>query len=1203
MLQYESWRKRDKSGTTQMIQLSEIKPGIRLTGIIPNETVDVIAVTPFGDDAVDLVYRTVSGGLGQQMLYADNLESVSIETAHLHWQFDADAGKARLASEAYRIKLAHLFDPHLAVHTSLIQTLPHQITAVYGDMLPRQPLRFLLADDPGAGKTIMTGLLIKELKVRGDLNRCLIVCPGNLVEQWQDELYSRFQLEFDILTNDRIESSVRGNAFIDTSLCIARLDKLARDEEIQQKLKASDWDLVVCDEAHKMSATISGNEERRTKRYNLGMLLSGITRHFLLLTATPHNGKDDDFQLFMRLLDNDRFAGRNRGRNEINAQDLMRRLVKEQLLTFEGKPLFPERIAYTLNFDLSPQERRLYDEVTGYVQNGFNKAMEALDPGRAHAVGFALTILQRRLASSPEAIYQSLRRRRERLKRVLDEIDKHAYPAPHVKDFSDDDWDDLDDAPEEEINEVEDSFVDEATAARSRAELVNEINWLSELEALAHELRNSGVDHKWEQVSKTLQDNKLMYEPNGSREKIIIFTEHRDTLNYLASKISNMLGNPESVVVIRGGMRRDERKRIEESFRNDPTVSVLVATDAAGEGINLQRAHLMINYDLPWNPNRIEQRFGRVHRIGQREVCHLWNLVAMETREGDVFHRLFEKLERERQALGGRVFDVLGKVSFGDRPLRDLLKEAIFYGNRPEVRARLDRVIDEALDRKELERLLEERSLAGQSLGLQQVNEIRESMERIEARRLQPHYIESFFSGAYQKMKGQIRKRGDNRYSLPHVPVRLRERRSPTGVPYPIAREYELITFEKQSINITGKPEAVLVCPGHPLLSALIDEVLESGQEILKRGTIFIDDTERGDNDRLLFYIEDIIEDGRKDSAGRAVKISHRLHFVEMSGNGEVIAAGYAPYLDYTRPTEEEYTFLQKLIAEKAWWGRNAEQLARDYAVRNLLPAHLVEVKDLRIRYVNKVEGEVIQRLNAEIAYWDAEAGKLYDQAAQGKVNARLNADRFRERVNDLERRLKLRLEELAQERNIVSKPPTVLGGAWVVPRRMLSEAISQGVKRQTSPDGRALVERIAMETVMAIEEKLGYQPEDVSRQKVGYDIVSRTNDNKLRFIEVKGRHAAAGTVTVTHNEMVTAANKPDDTYLAVVETDDNKRRVTYYLHWNRQSPGFADVNHTIHLDKLRQIAEVVLEQEFCVATSASPEIKACDRDKSGVYT
>jgi hypothetical protein len=555
----------------------------------------------------------------------------------------------------------------------------------------------------------------------------------------------------------------------------------------------------------------------------------------------------------------------------------------------------------------------------------------------------------------------------------------------------------------------------------------------------------------------------------------------------------------------------------------------------------------------------------------------------METREGDVFHRLFEKLERERQALGGRVFDVLGKVNFGDKPLRDLLKEAIFYGNRPEVRARLDKVIDDALDRKELERLLDERSLAGQSLGIKQVNEIREDMERIEARRLQPHYIESFFTDAYQGMKGQLRKRGDSRYSLPHVPQKLRERRSPLGVPYPIAREYEAITFDKQCINITGKPEATLICPGHPLLSALIDEVLDSGQELLKRGTIFIDDTGRMEQDRLLFYIEDVIEDGRKDSAGRPVKISHRLHFVEMTRDGNVVSAGYAPYLDYTSPTEAEYPILQKLIVSKAWWGQDAERLARDYAVRNLMPSHLAEVRDRRIRYVNKVEQEVKKRLNAEIAYWDAQAGKMYDQAAQGKTNAQLNADRFKERVNELERRLRLRLDELAQERNIISKPPTVLGGAWIVPRAMMNEArTASGLARYSfTPEGRELVEQIAVKVIMAIEEGFGNVPEDVGKQKIGYDVVSKTKDENLRFIEVKGRQAGSGSVTVTHNEMVTAANKPDNTYLAVVEVDGNRRHVTYYLHWNKQVPGFADVSHTIELDKLRQVADVVLEKDI----------------------
>src|SRR6202522_1861169 len=291
-------------------------------------------------------------------------------------------------------------------------------------MLPRQPLRFLLADDPGAGKTIMAGLFIKELIARGDLQRCLVVCPGSLAEQWQDELYRRFHLPFEILTNDRLESARTGNWFLETNLAIARLDKLSRNEDVQQKLAAPDcrWDLVVCDEAHKMSATVFGGETKYTKRYHLGQLLSTLTRHFLLMTATPHNGKEADFQLFMALLDGDRFEGRFRdGVHVADASDLMRRMVKENLLKFDGTPLFPERIAYTVPYKLSDPEARLYKYVTEYVRTEFDRAEKLQNDKRAGTVGFALTILQRRLASSPEAIYQSLRRRKERLESRLNE--------------------------------------------------------------------------------------------------------------------------------------------------------------------------------------------------------------------------------------------------------------------------------------------------------------------------------------------------------------------------------------------------------------------------------------------------------------------------------------------------------------------------------------------------------------------------------------------------------------------------------------------------------------------------------------------------------------------------------------------------------------------------------------------------------------
>ena len=409
-----------------MAALESLTSGALVLGVASDGPAEVVSVRWYGDSAVELTYKTPATGLvGSRLLYRDDEPSLEVLERGLPWSFDGDGNLFRLVSEAQRIRLAHLFDPVLAVHTSIVDPLPHQITAVYDSMLPRQPLRFLLADDPGAGKTIMAGLLIKELIARGDLERCLVVCPGSLAEQWQDELYRRFQLPFEIMTNDKLEAARTGNWFSETPLAIARLDKLSRDENVQALLRARDggWDLVICDEAHKMSASFFGGEIKYTKRHRLGQMLSTRTRHFLLMTATPHNGKEEDFQLFMALLDGDRFEGRFRdGVHTADVSDLMRRMVKERLFKFDATPLFPERRAYAVPYKLSDGEARLYREVTDYVKVEFNRAEALQSDKRAGTVGFALTILQRRLASSPEAIYQSLRRRKERLESRLREL-------------------------------------------------------------------------------------------------------------------------------------------------------------------------------------------------------------------------------------------------------------------------------------------------------------------------------------------------------------------------------------------------------------------------------------------------------------------------------------------------------------------------------------------------------------------------------------------------------------------------------------------------------------------------------------------------------------------------------------------------------------------------------------------------------------
>jgi SNF2 family DNA or RNA helicase len=497
-----------------MSKLEDLKPNASVRGILPNSLVTVVNVQWFGSEALELTYKTPTGNVANELLYRHDEMRIEVVELGRPWSFDGDGSLFRLVSEANRIRLAHLFDPVLAVHTSVVEPLPHQITAVYEAMLPRQPLRFLLADDPGAGKTIMAGLLIKELIVRGDLQRCLVVCPGSLAEQWQDELYRRFHLPFEILTNDKLEAARTGNWFLETNLVIARLDKLSRNEDVQEKLKTPDcrWDLIVCDEAHKMSATFFGGEIKYTKRYRLGQLLSTLTRHFLLMTATPHNVKEEDFQLFMALLDGDRFEGRFRdGVHAADVSDLMRRMVKENLLKFDAKPLFPERMAYTVPYKLSDAEAQLYKEVTDYVREEFNRAEALQNDKRAGTVGFALTILQRRLASSPEAIYQSLRRRRERLESKLRELELLqrgggiAQPlATTGPQLDAEDLDDLEDAPDSEVENAEEEILDQATAARTIFELKGELETLKRLEELALRVSRSGEDKKWRELASLL---------------------------------------------------------------------------------------------------------------------------------------------------------------------------------------------------------------------------------------------------------------------------------------------------------------------------------------------------------------------------------------------------------------------------------------------------------------------------------------------------------------------------------------------------------------------------------------------------------------------------------------------------------------------------------------------------------------------------
>ena len=907
------------------------------------------------------------------------------------------ASLLRLVTEANRIKLAHYFDPYLAIHTSLVDPLPHQITAVYGEMLPRQPLRFLLADDPGAGKTIMAGLLIKELIARSDLERCLVVAPGSLVEQWQDELGEKFSLEFDILSRDMIETSRSGNVFNDRNRLIARLDVLARNEDLQQKLASStEWDLIICDEAHRMSASYFGGDVKYTKRYQLGQQLGQVCRHLLLMSATPHNGKEEDFQLFMALLDGDRFEGRFRdGVHYADSADMMRRLTKEELLKFDGRPLFPERRAYTVKYDLSPEEAALYSAVTEYVRTEMNRVQRFAeqDGKKRNNVGFALQILQRRLASSPAAIYQSLKRRRERLEAELAEArlarkgGRADFREPSVPDEV---LKNIDEYGQDEVDELEDLISTGATTAETVEQLEIEVQTLKGLEIMALDVLRSGKDTKWTQLDRIL-DDELMVDSDGNRRKLIIFTEPKDTLHYLLEKVRARLGKPEAVEVIHGGVTREERRKVVERFMQDRDMLVLIANDAAGEGVNLQRGHLMVNYDLPWNPNKIEQRFGRIHRIGQTEVCHLWNLVAADTREGEVYARLLEKLEAAREALGGRVYDVLGEL-FEGTALRDLLVEAIQYGEQEDVKARLFQAVDGAVDQQHLLQLLERRALTNDTMPAARVHELRIEMERAEAQRLQPHHIQSFFVEAFKHLGGQIKRREEGRWEITHVPLSIRERDRQIGTGAPIQKKYERICFEKSKIN--QQPVAAFVCPGHPLLEAVISLVREQYDHLMKRGA---DPGRRhgsGRGDRRNFPAG-AQRSGRPAHGRWQVRTSslERLQFAAIDQNGAATNAGIAPHLNLRPARPEEIARVEDLL-QADWLRTDLEKTAVRFATVELAQKHVAEVKARRIPEIDKVEQEVKARLKKEINYWDARAFELKEEEKRRQEDAPQLAER-----------------------------------------------------------------------------------------------------------------------------------------------------------------------------------------------------------------
>ncbi|MCL6538897.1 MAG: DUF3883 domain-containing protein, partial [Acidothermus sp.] len=818
---------------------------------------------------------------------------------------------------------------------------------------------------------------------------------------------------------------------------------------------------------------------------------------------------------------------------------------------------FPERHASTVPFELSPLEHELYEAVTTYVVEEMNRA-DRLGGSQRSAVGFALTVLQRRLASSPEAIFCSLQRRRERLEGQLKEYRTRAgrvelSPTARAVVEESDDIDEVEEWEAAEIEEAEEELVKNASAARNVVELHREVETLRALEERAKAVRRSEEDRKWVALRELLTEKGIFTSDAATPPKLIVFTEHRDTLKYLRNRLQRTLGRPDTIASIDGGMHRDERRKVQERFSNDPDCRILVATDAAGEGINLQRANLVVNYDLPWNPNRLEQRFGRVHRIGQDKPCYMWNLVAINTREGQVYKLLLEKLEEQRKRFGDQVFDVLGQALPGQQ-LRDLILQAIREGESPRARAYWEQVIDDRIG-EGLSDLIRERALISDVLTTDQVAEVRRMMEEAAARRLQPHYVQNFFVQAFTKLGGQIRPREKDRFEITRVPGELQSIRKGTR---PVVGRYERVCFDKNLARLPGSPEAEVLAPGHPLLDAVVHVFIERHGDLLRRGTVLVDDSATFDEPRILCYLDHSITDGRTDSAGRSHTVSRRFVFVAITENGKGLDAGYAPYLDYRPATQAEADRARRTIDGSWLLPQKVESAAMDFAICNIVPHHLREVQTLTEARVSRTWEAVKQRLTREINDWDNRANRLWEEQRRGR-QPKINPENARRRADELKERLERRRAELDAERHLQARPPVLVGAALVVPAHLLA-----GDSREVADHARERreVEQRAVAAVVDTEKALGRNPEVMPPGNPGFDIRSIDAEGHLLFIEVKGRITGADTVTLTRNELLTALNTENRFILALVDVNPDGTEQVRYL---RNPPAELELRPRLH--------------------------------------
>lgn len=1093
------------------MHIVDLKPGITIRGASLPEPIQVVALIPLGD-AVQVMGRGLdSGRFHDPVLTAAQL--ADIHTDAVQQPFDGDPIRFRLAVEAMRLGLAYEYDPYFSLSIARVDPLPHQLEAVYEYFLKLPRIRFLLADDPGAGKTIMAGLLIKELKIRGLIKRILIVAPAALTFQWQREMRDKFREDFKVIRGDVLRANYGVNPWQDQDQLVTSVAWVSRIEDARESLLRSRWDLIIVDEAHKMSAY---SADRTTLAYDLGRHLSEMTDHFLLMTATPHKGDPENFRLFLELLDKDVYGdikSLDEAMRRREAPFYLRR-IKEALVTFpnpetgEVRQIFTRRVVNTAPFNLNDEEMAFYEELTRYVEDKSIAADRQTPQGRA--LGFTMAMLQRRFASSVYAVRRSLERMKANREKIL--ADPEAYREEQILRRIPDDFEDLDDGEQQEIMQRLEEVVPDVNPAALRLEIQ------SLLVLIDHALRLEAgeVETKLNKLREVITQQGVFKDP---RMKLLLFTEHKDTLDYLVKKLTDW---GLSLTQIHGGMKIGDRDtpgtRIyaEREFRE--SAQVLVATEAAGEGINLQFCWFMINYDIPWNPVRLEQRMGRIHRYGQEKDCLIINFVAISTREGRVMEKLFERIRKIEEDLDpkqtGTVFNVLGEV-FPANLLERLLRD-MYTHNQTEamIQERIVRDIDVGRFREITNSTLE--GLAKRELNL---SAIMGKSEEAKERRLVPEVIEDFFvqAGPIVGLPAKPIRQDSHIYKLGRVPRSLWETGEKQEPRFgKLGREYGQVVFDKRLLQNDATLE--WVTPGHALFEVVRTDVATRASEDLRRGAVFFD-IHRSLPTRL-----DVFSAAVRDGRGNEV---HRRLFV--------IETDMAGAMSLRQPT----AFLDLIPAEGNPGVPDGSALPGDAPLKQALIEKalnplLQTVMTDRVRDTETIRRHLILSLDELINREQLKYADFHERVDR-ETNLRPAFKQSEQRLEDLNHRKDTRLAELDRERHCTIADIQHLGRAWVLPH-----------PERTSPRFAPMVrddeiERRAVRAVIAYEEARGWKVQSVETEDRGFDLISRrphpedpSTAIEVRFIEVKGR-SQVGEVALTTNEYKTAVRLKVDYWLYAV--------------------------------------------------------------------